>query len=64
MPADRRMIAVGEVVTCLYAAPLAVAGLIWLVASTDLSIAAAHADLLLLQSVLILILERLNYFAV
>ncbi len=64
MKIERQMVSVGDVITVLYCLPLAVLGLVWLVTVTDLSLNRAQILYLVLNGVLILLLDRLNFFLI
>lgn len=58
----RRTGAVGDVVGFLYSAPLALVGLVWLMAVTDLTLIRTEWPTLLLLFVLLFLFERLHFF--
>jgi len=62
MSAQRRLVGVGDVLITLTTAPLALLGLIWLLAVTDLELIATEWQPLLLFGGLILIFNRFKYF--
>lgn len=64
MSEARRMVGVGEVITVLVAAPLALIGLGWLVAVSDLQVVRGNWEAFLLFAALILLFERVGYFIV
>ncbi|MDH5506637.1 MAG: hypothetical protein OEZ02_05410, partial [Anaerolineae bacterium] len=64
MPLDRQVVGVGEVIAFLYAAPMAVAGLAWLVLVTDWAVLKQNAAFLLLLFVLNGIFYRLRFFLI
>lgn len=64
MSEARRLVGVGEVITVLVAAPLALIGLVWLAAVTDLQVIAREWEVFLLFAVLILLFERVGYFII
>ena len=64
MKTERQMVSVGDVITVLYCLPLAVLGLAWLAAVTDFSLNTAQILYLVLHGVLILLLDRLNFFLI
>lgn len=59
---DRRLIGVGDVLSSLYAVPLAVIGVVWLISATNLKILQAEISFFALFLVLILIFNRLQFF--
>jgi serine phosphatase RsbU (regulator of sigma subunit) len=61
LPARERAAAVGDIVTILYATPLALVGLVWLVASTDLSLVRQQVAIFGVLLVLVLVLERTDF---
>jgi serine phosphatase RsbU (regulator of sigma subunit) len=61
---ERQMIGVGEIVSTLYAIPLAITGLIWLVRVTDLNWLQKHFGYFLLFAVLIVIFNQLGFFLI
>jgi len=62
MSGQRLAGAVGDVVGFLYAAPLALLGLVWLMAVTDLTLIRTEWPTLLLLFVLLFLFERLHFF--
>ncbi len=62
MPASRRVLGVGEVIFFLFFAPIALFGIIWLAARTDLEAARSNIALLLFIAALAALLNRLKYF--
>jgi len=58
----RRAGAVGDVVGFLYSAPLALGGLVWLMAITDLTLIRTEWPMLLLFLVLLFLFEQLDFF--
>ena len=58
----QRTLSVGSVIGLLYAAPLALVGLVWLVCVTDLALLRTAWPTLLLLFVLLFILEHLDFF--
>jgi serine phosphatase RsbU (regulator of sigma subunit) len=61
---ERRVIGVGEVLSTLYSAPLAVAGIIWLIAVTDLIWLKENWPLFILFGVLIFSFHQLRFFLI
>lgn len=53
---------IANVLTVLYATPLAIVGLIWLAASTDVSLFFREWRMFAILTVLILLLERISFF--
>ncbi|MBM3143374.1 MAG: PP2C family protein-serine/threonine phosphatase [Chloroflexi bacterium] len=64
MQIERQIIAVGDIVTFLYALPLALAGLIWLAIETDWSLFQKHPWELLLFATLFFIFNHLRFFLI
>ncbi len=64
MQIERQIAAVGDIVSCLYALPLAVAGLIWLVVETDAALLRDHAWELLLFTVLFFVFNYQRFFLI
>jgi serine phosphatase RsbU (regulator of sigma subunit) len=64
MKTDRQIVSVGDVITVIYCLPLAILGLVWLAAATDLSLVRTHFFYLLLHGILIILLDRLNFFLI
>jgi len=62
MSGPRRAGAVGDVIGFLYSAPLVLAGLVWLIAVTDLALIRTEWPTLLLLFVLLFLFERLHFF--
>ncbi len=61
---QRRLVGVGEVITFLYSAPLALAGLIWLVFVTDLQVIRQDWLFFVFLALLMFIFRRLGYFMI
>jgi serine phosphatase RsbU (regulator of sigma subunit) len=64
MEGQRRLVGVGEVITFLYSAPLALAGFAWLVSVTDLEAAWRNWSMLVFLAILMLIFRRLGFFLI
>ncbi len=64
MDGQRRLIGVGEVITFLYSAPLALAGFIWLVTVSDWEVARRHWIMLVFLAILMLLFRRLGFFLI
>ncbi len=64
MQIDRQIVAVGDIITFLYALPLAIAGVIWLVISTDWSLFRTHPWEFFLLSSLFFIFNYLRFFII
>lgn len=64
MSEARRLVGVGEVITVLVAAPLALIGLAWLALVTDLQVITRELNVFLLFAILILLFERVGYFII
>jgi serine phosphatase RsbU (regulator of sigma subunit) len=64
MTEARRLVGVGEVITVLVAAPLAVLGLIWLAAISNPQVITQNWQVFLLFAALIFLFERVGYFII
>ncbi|HEY42628.1 MAG TPA: PP2C family protein-serine/threonine phosphatase [Anaerolineae bacterium] len=64
MSVERRLAGIGDVLSVLYSAPIAFAGLIWLALTTDLKVVQENAILLVLFAVLWVIFNRAVFFFV
>lgn len=64
LPAQRRVIGLGDVLTVAYAGPLALAGLIALVRLTDLSLLRSQLFNVWLLAVLLSLFNRMRYFVI
>lgn len=62
MREQRQLVGVGDVITCLYSAPLAIIGLIWLITITDLQLMRQTWLLYLMFAVLLFVFNKVNYF--
>ncbi|MGE5222747.1 MAG: PP2C family protein-serine/threonine phosphatase, partial [Omnitrophica WOR_2 bacterium] len=60
----KRLIGTGEVLTFLYSAPLALAGIVWLIAVTDIQVIERNWPMLLFFAVLMLIFRKLGFFMI
>lgn len=61
---ERQVIGVGEVFSTLYAAPFAIAGIVWLIASTDWIWLKENLLLFILFGVLVFIFNQLRFFLI
>jgi serine phosphatase RsbU (regulator of sigma subunit) len=61
---ERQLVGVGEVLSTLYAVPFALAGIIWLVLTTDLSWLRGYLGHFLLFAVLIVIFNQFGFFMI
>ena len=64
MDGQRRLVGIGEVITFLYSAPLALAGFAWLAAATDLEVARRHWITLVFLGITMLLFRRLSFFLI
>lgn len=64
MSEQRRLVGVGDVVVFIYAAPLAIAGIVWLMAVTDVQLLRQNWQPLLLLGALIFLFNQLSYFII
>jgi serine phosphatase RsbU (regulator of sigma subunit) len=64
MEGQRRLVGIGEVITFLYTTPLALAGLIWLAAVTDLDVIRQRWVMLVFLGLLMLVFRRLGFFLI
>ena len=64
MQIERQIVAVGDIISFLYALPLAVAGLIWLAIKTNWSLFGDHPWELLLFTVLFFVFNYLRFFLI
>ena len=64
MQIERQIVAVGDIISFLYALPLAIAGLIWLFISTDWELFREHAWEILLIASLFFIFNYLRFFMI
>lgn len=64
MSEPRRLVGIGDVVVFMYAAPLALAGIIWLLAVTDITLLRLNWQSFLLFGALIVLFNQLNYFII
>lgn len=64
MSEPNRLVGAGEVITFLYTLPLALSGLIWLIASTDIGLLPQEAPTLLLILAFYLLFAKINYFVI
>jgi serine phosphatase RsbU (regulator of sigma subunit) len=64
MRGQRRLIGTGEILALLYTAPLAAAGLIWLVLETQVENLIASWPFLLLLAVLMIVFRKLGFFMI
>ncbi len=62
MSGHERIFSIADITGVLYATPLAVAGLIWLIAVTDLTLIYAKWPTFLLLFLLLFVFEQLNFF--
>jgi serine phosphatase RsbU (regulator of sigma subunit) len=61
---ERQIIGVGEVLSTIYAVPLTIAGLIWLIRVTDLSWLQEYYGFFLLFAFLIVVFNQLGFFLI
>lgn len=61
---QKLLVGVGEVIVTLYSAPLAAAGLIWLLAVTDIDQITGNLPVLLFFAALMLLFRRLGFFVI
>ncbi len=61
---DRRIVGMGEVLTFIYTAPLAVIGLLWLMRISDFAVIRQNAGPMLLLAGLLVLFDRLKYFII
>ncbi len=59
---QRKILGMGEVLNCLYSAPLALAGLIWVMIASNFSILILNWPLLLLFAILMVLFRKLGFF--
>lgn len=64
MSEQRRLVGVGDVITFLYTLPLAVAGLVWLIGTTDGELLRQELPVLGLIFALIILFSRVSYFII
>ncbi|MBT3391833.1 MAG: PP2C family protein-serine/threonine phosphatase [Chloroflexi bacterium] len=64
MQIERQVVAVGDLISFLYAAPLAIAGIIWLIRISDWQLWRAHSAEIVLQAVLFFIFNYLRFFLI
>lgn len=64
MQIERQIVAVGDIISFLYALPIAVAGIIWLILQTDWSLFQLHPLNLLLNTVLFIVFSYLRFFLI
>ncbi len=57
---DRRIVGMGEVLTFIYTAPLAVIGLLWLMRISDFAVIRQNAGPMLLLAGLLVLFDRLK----
>ncbi len=62
--AERRIIGAGDVLTTLYAAPLAFLGVVWLARVSEFSLALDQGPIWLLHAALFVLFDRLNFFLI
>ena len=61
---NRKLVGVGDVLTTLYTIPLAIAGIIWLVFSTNPAIFRTHLLFLVFNFAVLILFNRLRYFTI
>lgn len=61
---ERQVIGVGEVLSTLYAAPFAIAGIIWLIMATNWDWLKENAPLFILFGVLVFVFNQLRFFLI
>ncbi len=59
---ERQVISIGDVISFLYAAPLAAVGLIWLIIITDITWFFANITIFIIFTILIIIFNQLRFF--
>ena len=64
MDAQRRLISTGNVLSVLYSFPLGVAGVIWLIPSTNFTVLRAASGVFLLIFLLMVLFNQVNYFII
>jgi len=64
LPDQKQLVGAGDVLSFLYTTPLAVAGLVWLVFSTDLNIILEHPVFVLSNLGLIYLFNKISYFII
>jgi serine phosphatase RsbU (regulator of sigma subunit) len=62
MSVERRLAGIGDVLSVLYSAPIAIAGLIWLILSTDLNVVQENAILLIIFAILWVVFNQTIFF--
>jgi serine phosphatase RsbU (regulator of sigma subunit) len=64
IPQERRLVGIGDVLSVLFATPIAAYGLVWLLRITDLEVISANWSFVLLLSGLVLLFWRLPFFLI